>query len=411
MNGVSEAHRAAEKAARDSYGRLLSILAMRDRDIAAAEDALSDALLSALNAWPQTGVPKNPDAWLLTAARNRQRNAHRAENIRQGAAPELAIRFDQDPAQNPLSDNRLNFMFICAHPAIDPAARAPLILQTVLGIDAATIARSFLVEPATMSQRLVRAKARIRDAGIRFAMPSAEDMPKRLDAVLDSIYAAFSHGWDSLDIPDAPEALTGEAIWLARLVVEQMPSEPEPKGLLALMLYCNARRKARRDVEGLFVPLDRQDSRLWDRNAIIEAERLLTTAARVPRFGRFQCEAAIQSVHVQRAVTGHLNLRALRTLYDLLVTQSDSIGARIGRAVVIAEEGDTELALEELHALPSRRVDAHQPWWVARSRIAQLSGRQDEARQAIVRALELTADPALRLFLEEQLTPLISKGN
>ena len=238
------ARRAAEQAARASYGRLLSILAARDRDIAAAEDALSDALVAALRVWPETGVPLNPDAWLLTAARNRQKNAARARHLRRLAEPEVIRRMDLPDAEGGAGDNRLSLMFVCAHPAIDAAARAPLILQTVLGFDAAAIARTFLVEPAAMSQRLVRAKARIRDAGLRFAMPSPDDFPGRLEAVLDAIYAAFGRGWDSLDTPDAPGAMTGEAIWLARLVVEAMPDEPEPKGLLALMLYCAARRAA-----------------------------------------------------------------------------------------------------------------------------------------------------------------------
>jgi RNA polymerase sigma-70 factor (ECF subfamily) len=396
------ASRAAEQAARASYGRLLSVLAARDRDIAAAEDALSEALLAALRTWPETGVPLNPEAWLVTAARNRRKNEARAQAVRRAAEPDLIRQFDTSDQSGTVGDDRLQLMFVCAHPAIDPAARAPLVLQTVLGIDAATIARAFLVEPAAMSQRLVRAKARIRDAGLRFAVPAPSEMPERLGAVLDAIYAAFGQGWSSLDTPEAPEALTGEAIWLARLVAEQMPEEPEPKGLLALMLYCSARRRARRDDDGRFVPLDRQDARLWDRNAIIEAEGLLTTAARAGRFGRYQCEAAIQSVHVQRPITGHLNLIALRVLYDLLVSQSDSIGARISRAVVLAEIGDVDHAMQELDALPTERVRRHPPWWVARSRIAALSGQTIFATEALSVAISLTDDEAVRSFLLEQ---------
>lgn len=396
------ARRAAEEAARASYGKLLAILAARDRDIAAAEDALSEALVSALRVWPETGVPASPEAWLLTAARNRQRNAGRARQVRRAAEPEIVRRLTLPDPGAPLTDTRLGLMFVCAHPAIDPAARTPLILQTVLGIDAATIARAFLVEPAAMSQRLVRAKARIRDAGLRFALPDPGDLPERTAAVLDAIYAAFGRGWDSLDRPEAPEALTGEAIWLARLIVELMPDDPEPKGLLALMLFCTARRAARRDSEGRFVPLDRQDARLWDRTMIIEAEGLLTAAARAGRFGRYQCEAAIQSVHIQRPITGRLNLSALRTLYDLLVSQSESLGARIGRAVVIAEAGEADLALAQLDALPAARVRLHQPFWVARARVAALAGRQGEAAAALNTAVALTDDPAVRDFLMGQ---------
>lgn len=397
-----DARQAAEQAARASYGRLLSVLAARDRDIAAAEDALSEALLAALRTWPETGVPQNPEGWLVTAARNRRKNEARAQAVRRAAEPGLILQFDTPDIEAPVGDDRLQLMFVCAHPAIDPAARAPLILQTVLGLDAATIARAFLVEPAAMSQRLVRAKARIRDAGLRFAMPAPDEMPERLGAVLDAIYAAFGQGWDSLDTPDAPEALTGEALWLARLVADLMPQEPEPKGLLALMLYCSARRRARRDADGRFVPLDRQDTRLWDRGRIIEAEGLLTTAARAGRFGRYQCEAAIQSVHVQRPFTGQLNLAALRTLYDLLVSQSDSIGARISRAVVLAELGEVAQALGGLDALPMDRVRNHAPWWVARSRIATLSGQTDVAVESLSVAISLTGDAAVRRFLLEQ---------
>jgi RNA polymerase sigma-70 factor (ECF subfamily) len=382
----------------------VAILAAQDRNIAAAEDALSDALLAALHHWPRTGIPANPDAWLLTAARNRQRNAARARTLHQRSEPDLLLTLTpSDDA--PVPDERLRLLFVCAHPAIDPAARAPLMLQTVLGLDAARIARAFLVEPAALSQRLVRAKARIRDTGLRFALPDPDDLPDRLAEVLDALYAAFTQGWDGLDTPDAPEALTGEAIWLARLLVQSLPQEPEPKGLLALMLYCTARRASRRDASGNFIPLEAQDSRLWNRDQIIEAENLLTDAARAARFGRYQCEAAIQSVHIQRPITGQLNLAALRTLYDLLVAQTDGIGARIGRAVVLAESGDPAAALADLDALDPARIATHQPFWVARARISRLSGDAATAQAALQRALALTDDPATRAFLAAQADP------
>lgn len=394
-----DAARAAEQAARASYGKLVAILAAQDRDIAAAEDALSDALLAALRTWPTQGIPASPEAWLLTAARNRRRNAARDAGTRRRAEPELLRRIDETPESHPIPDHRLRLMFACAHPAIDAAARAPLMLQAVLGNDAARIARAFLVPPATMSQRLVRAKSRLRDAGIAFALPAPEEMPPRLEAVLDAIYITFTTGWDGLDHPSHPEALTGEALFLARLLVELLPQEPEPKGLLALMLYCTARHAARRDSQGRFVPLAEQDARLWNRTMIIEAEGLLATAAQAARFGRFQCEAAIQSVHIQRPVTGRLNLQALRLLYDLLVAHTGSLGAQIGRALVIAEAGDPAAALAELDALPPDRIATHQPWWVARARIATLAHRPDTAADALARAIALTEDPAIRAHL------------
>ncbi|MFN8830924.1 MAG: RNA polymerase sigma factor [Labrys sp. (in: a-proteobacteria)] len=392
--------------ARASYGKLVAILSVRSRDIAGAEDALSEALASALEVWPERGVPTSPEAWLLTAARNRLRNTARAMMVRKSAEPEVERRLILPETEEPLADERLRLMFICTHPAIDPMARTPLILQTVMGIDAARIARAFLVEPATMSQRLVRAKTRIRDAGLRFELPERGDMPARLGAVLDAIYAAFGDGWDGLDHPDAPEALTGEAIWLARLLVALLPEEPEPKGLLALMLYCTARRAARRDEARRFVPLDRQDAALWDRAMIIEAEALLTNAARAARFGRYQCEAAIQSVHIQRPITGHLNRAALRTLYDLLVQQSDSIGARIGRAVVMAEAGEPRRALDELAHLAPEKVERHQPFFVARSRIAALANEPALAAASMTIAIALTDDPSVRAYLGDQLAAI-----
>jgi RNA polymerase sigma-70 factor (ECF subfamily) len=396
---TAQAARIAEEAARAGYGKLVAILAHRTRDIAAAEDALSDALVAALATWPRSGVPANPEAWLLTAARNRLKNAARAGHVRRTAEPELELRTMPEDLGHDLPDPRLRLLFVCAHPAIDPAARTPLMLQTVLGIDAARIAQAFLTEPAAMSQRLVRAKARIRDAGLRFEVPEPQNLEDRLAAVLDAIYAAFGRGWDDWDRPDAPDALTGEAIWLARLLVSLMPDEPEPKGLLALMLYTTARRAARRDADGAFVPLDRQDARLWDRTMIVEAEGLLTQAAQAARFGRYQCEAAIQSVHVQRPITGRLNLDALATLYDLLVRYTDSIGARIGRAVVTAERGDPAAALAELDALDADRVARHQPYWVARARAAALAGQAATAAACLDTALGLTEDPAVRAHL------------
>ncbi|WP_404861834.1 RNA polymerase sigma factor [Georhizobium sp. MAB10] len=394
--------RAAERVARSSYGKLIAILTRRDKDIAAAEDALSEALVAALQRWPVDGVPNNPEAWLITAARNRLKNRARAHGIQRAAEPEIQRRLDELAPHGDQFDERLSLMFLCAHPAIDIAVRTPLILQVVLGIDAGRIARAFLVEPTAMSQRLVRAKARIRDAGLRYALPEAGDMPERLGAVLDAIYAAFGQGWDRLDGLDTPDALTGEAIWLARLIVQLMPDQPEPKGLLALMLYCAARQTARRDGKGRFVPLDQQDPRLWDRNLIIEAEGLLMTAARAGTFGRFQCEAAIQSVHIQRPITGALNLAALRTIYDLLIDRADSIAARIGRAVVIAEAGDPTAALAELDTLPLARVRAHQPWWVARSHVSALAGLRDDAVASIQEAIALTEDEAVRAHLIER---------
>jgi RNA polymerase sigma-70 factor (ECF subfamily) len=393
------ARRAAEAAARGSYGRLVAILAARTRDIAAAEDALAEAFAAALRTWPARGVPANPDAWLLTVARNALSNARRHHRVRDAAAAEVLRRCEElAEAGQEIPDERLRLMFVCAHPAIDRAVRTPLMLQAVLGLNAARIGAAFLVAPAAMGQRLVRAKARIRDTGLRFAVPEGPDLAARLADVLDAIYAAYGTGWDALT--DAGlGGLAAEAIHLGRVAAALMPVAPEAQGLLALMLYCEARRAARRDAEGRFVPLARQDARLWNRDMIIEAEGLLTAASRAGQFGRFLCEAAIQSVHVQRPVTGQTNFAALRVLYDLLARHAPGVGVEVARAAMLLEAGDVPGAAAALEALPAAEVASYQPYWVARARLAAQAGQAPTAAQALQRAIALTTDPALRDFL------------
>ena len=396
----ADAIRVAESAARTAYGRLVAILSSPSRNIAAAEDALSDALVAALRTWPRDGVPRNPEAWLLAAARNRLKNAARDAAASQSVMPELERRLaDLQESRDPV-DRRLQLLFVCAHPAIDAASRTPLMLQTVLGLDASRIAAAFLVPPATMSQRLVRAKTKIRDSALRFELPDTGEFAGRLEAVLDAVYAAFGTGWD--EMARSGDALIEEAVYLARLVVALLPQEPEAKGLLALMLYTAARHAARRDPTGRFVPLDRQDSRLWDRDLIIEAEGLLSEASRAGVFGRYQCEAAIQSVHIQRPITGSTNLQALSVLYDLLVAHGGGLGARIARAAVIAEAGEPGRALAILEELPSERVAGHQPYYVARARMLQLLGQTQNAMDCLRLAQTLTLDPAITAYLGER---------
>jgi RNA polymerase sigma-70 factor (ECF subfamily) len=380
------------------------MLAVWSRDIAGAEDALAEAFASALNTWPARGVPSKPDAWLLTAARNQLRNTYRHGKIEAAAQQEIERRMATSATQDSeaFGDDRLKLLFVCAHPAIDPAVRTPLMLQTVLGLDAARIASAFLVAPSSMGQRLVRAKAKIRDSGIRFEVPSGEDLPDRLGDVLNAVYAAYGAGWDSLpgDAPGAQD-LVKEAIFLGRLLVSLMPDEPEARGLLALMLYCEARRAARRDRSGRFVPLSDQDAGLWSRDMIGEAESLLTSAAKSARFGRFQCEAAIQSAHVQRAVTGLAQHAAVRILYDLLATHAPGLGALVGRAAAALDAGDPDRALQCLDDLHAPATGTYQPYWVTRAHAMRAKGRFDEARHNLETAIGLTEDEAVREYLVE----------
>src|SRR5438132_9829839 len=240
-------------------------------------------------------------------------------------------------------DERLKLLFVCAHPAIDASVHTPLMLQVVLGLDAAAIARAFLTSPATLGQRLVRAKAKIRDAGSAFEVPGGSELPQRLGAVLEAIYAVYGSGWDDVAGADPRRrGLTDEAMWLARVLLALLPAEPEARGLLALMLYCEARRQARRAGDGGYVPLSEQDTRLWSMPLIEEAERLLTMAARQQHAGRFQLEAAIQSAHVERARCGRVDWHAITLLYEGLVRVAPTLGARVGRAAALAEASGPE---------------------------------------------------------------------
>ena len=249
------ARASAEAVARRSYGKLVAFLASRTGDVAGAEDALSEAFATALVDWPASGVPDSPEAWLLTVARRRLIDTGRRQRTQSESVDHLKLLMDEldaAAASKPaLPDDRLALMFACTHPAITANVRAPLILQTTLGFDAATIGSAFLVSPAAMAQRLVRAKGKIQQAGIPFRVPDRSDLAPRLDAVLEAIYAAYAEGWSD---PDGTEArrrnLAEEAIWLGRLVASLLPEEPEALGLLALMLYAQARRPERRDAQG-----------------------------------------------------------------------------------------------------------------------------------------------------------------
>src|SRR6266851_4303610 len=249
-NGQENTHRTIERVARESYGRLVAYLSSHTRDVAGAEDALSEALVAALTAWPRDGMPQNPEAWLLTTARRALIDVMRHQQVVLASEPTLLL-LKEDSTEATLSttfpDERLKLLFVCAHPAIDPAMHTPLMLQTVLGLDAARIAQAFLIAPKTMGQRLFRAKTKIRSGGIPFEIPQERDLPERLDAVLEAIYAAFGLGWDDMVGADQRgRDLAVEAMWLARVLLQLMPGEAEVRGLLALLLHCEARRSARR---------------------------------------------------------------------------------------------------------------------------------------------------------------------
>src|ERR1700722_7282493 len=291
--GDEQARETAEAVARRSYGKLVAFLAARTHDVTAAEDALSEAFLSALADWPRNGCPANPEGWLLTVARRKVIDAARRHSTTEAASVELQILAEGLEAAAAESveipDRRLALLFTCAHPSIEEGVRAPLMLQVVLGLDAKTIASAFLSSPAAMAKRLVRAKDKIRQAGIPFRVPERDELPERLGAVLDAIYAAFTEGWTDPGGADVIRRdLTAEALFLARVVTELLPDEPEALGLLALMLHAEARRAARRQAHGEYVPLAEQDPTLWNSAMMWEAEMLLLRAGAMGSIGRYQ---------------------------------------------------------------------------------------------------------------------------
>ncbi|MGF6724301.1 putative RNA polymerase sigma factor [Paraburkholderia sp. GAS41] len=406
------AHATAEAVARRSYGKLVALLAMRTRDVAAAEDALADAFAAALADWPTRGCPANPEAWLMTVARRRALDGVRHRRIGDEVANQLAILADEIDEREAglLPDRRLALLFACTHPALEAAIRTPLMLQVVLGLEARTIASAFLMSPAAMSKRLVRAKNKIREARIPFSVPEREELPGRLAAVLEAVYAVYAQGWsDPVGGDTEQRDLVAEALFLAHLLVELMPEEPETLGLLALMLYAQARRDARRDAAGDYVPLSAQDPVTWNTPMIDAANALLRRANAFNAIGRFQLEAALQSAHVHRCLTRRPNWDELVLLYDALLAIAASPVVAVNRAIALAERDGPQAALDALepYANDPRLVD-YQPYWAARADLLARAGVRTQALDAYDLAIGLERDPAVRRFLQRKRAELLS---
>ncbi len=405
MNSRPAAYAVAERAARESYGKLLAYLAARSGNIDAAQDALADAFTSALERWPLDGVPRTPDAWLLVSARHRLFDRHRrdvrAERLH-GALAAAARDAQRDfERAGEIGDERLAFMFACTAAAIAPEMRAPLMLQLVLGLDAARIASAFLIAPAAMSQRLVRAKRKIAAAGTPLPRVSPDDLSARIDAVLAAVYAAFSAGWsDPAGVDPRVSGLAVEALWLGRLVADIVPDDPETLGLLALMLHADARRAARRDSTGAYVPLAEQNTRLWNAAQIDEAESLLRRAARARRPGRFQLEAAIQSAYAEYRFGREPAWNAIVALYDGLLRIAGSPVVALNRAVAVGRLRGAPAGLLALDDVAVRSdLRDYQPYWAARADLLAATGARAEAYRAFERAAGLSVDPAVRGYL------------
>ncbi len=388
-----------ERVARESYGRLLAFLTVQTSDWAAAEDALSEAFRCAMATWPVQGMPEKPEAWLLVVARRRLSD-YRRQNARfvdmdvGGLDHEI-----NDAPRGAIPDERLCMLFLCAHPAIEASVHAPLMLQAVFGMSAERIACAFLVRPATMGQRLSRAKAKMKQAKIRFEVPEGNALRSRLSAVMEAVYAAYGSGWDALEGSEAHQhGLAEEAIFLGRLLAELLPNEAEAHGLTALMLYCESRKAARRSPEGRYIPLAEQDVALWSKDLIREAEHHLARAAAMATPGRFQLEAAIQSAHTFRLATGFGDWSVIAELYQGLVRYCPSIGVRVSHIAAVSEAYSAERGLELLSSLPAEQVAAYQPYWALAAHLQARSGRP-EAKDSYCRTAGLSEDESVRRFL------------
>ncbi|MFN0160891.1 MAG: RNA polymerase sigma factor [Burkholderiales bacterium] len=400
---------AALAAARASYGRLLAWLAWQWRDVAAAEDALAEAFAAALEHWPTQGVPASPEGWLVTAAKRQLLMAARRRRLAEDPAFTALFPDAEAPAEEAVAipDARLRLMLVCAHPAIDPSVHCALMLQVVLGVDAARIAGAWLISPEAMTKRLTRAKAKIRDARIRFEVPDGADLEERVQSVLEAIYGAFTLDWGRAP-EDAASDLSDEAVYLAELVVAHLPDHAEANGLLALLWLAESRRSARTGPAGEFIPLDRQDPKRWDAGLIGQANARLAHAAAQRNPGPFQIEAAIQAAHASRAETGVTPWPDIVRLYERLLACAPTIGARIGHAIATAKaDNDPAAGLALLHAIDSSAVIKHQPWWAAQGHLCERSGATDKALVAYRRALELTNAPELRAYFERCIAALV----
>lgn len=398
------AFRAAELAARESYGRLVSYLAWQWRDIAAAQDALNDALLKALEVWPVSGIPASPDAWLLTVAKRQLLQVARHDQVR--FDPAVTVLLEQEAIQEErpvVPDARLKLMFVCAHPAIDEKVRIPLMLQVVLGLQVADMAPALMVSPTTLAQRLVRAKQKIRDTSIRFEDPERAELPERLGFVLESIYGAFGLALDAVDGAETRITdLREEALYLGSIVCTLLPNEPEARGLQALMMFCDARRDARTGPSGEFIPLAEQDTQRWNREAIVRADQMLWIAAQQRRPGPFQLEAAVQSAHCQRLFTGKTPWRGIDLLYRQINAHYPTQGALVAGAVAMGESGNVREGIAQLDAMDSSVTKSFQPWWVAKAHLLRLQSdsSKEEVEAALQIAIGLTTQQPVRTYLE-----------
>ncbi|MFJ4946770.1 RNA polymerase sigma factor [Streptomyces sp. NPDC088760] len=387
--------RDVEAVFRAEYGRAVAVLVRFLGDIDLAEEAVQDAFATAVTRWPETGVPPSPAGWIITTARNRAVDRLRRESSRDARHAEAARLYvsDAPSEEGPVRDDRLRLIFTCCHPALAPQARVALTLRLLGGLSTAQIARAFLVPEPTLAQRLVRAKAKIRDAGIPYRVPRDADLPDRLSAVLAVVYLIFNEGYTG------DPALCAEALRLGRLLAELMPDEPEVTGLLALMVLVEARRPARRDTDGVLVPLPEQDRSRWDRALITEGQELVRRCLRRGRPGPYQIQAAINAVHSDAPTAAATDWRQILALYDQLMAVAPSPVVALNRAVAVAETEGPATALELVDALG---LGPYHVLHAVRADLLRRLGRTAEAAAEYDRAAELAPSEAERAFLERR---------
>lgn len=402
MSGMPEVPAAVERVFREEYGRSVAVLVRVFGDIDVAEEAVQDAFTAAVQRWPSTGVPPSPAGWIITTARNRaidrlRREASRADRHAQAA---LLHARDEPAEESPVRDERLRLIFTCCHPALAPVSRVALTLRLLGGLTTAEIANAFLVAEPAMAQRLVRAKGKIRDAGIPYRVPRDADLPDRLRAVLAVVYLIFNEGYTASSGERlVREDLCAEAIRLGRLLAGLMPDEPEVKGLLALMLLTESRRAARTTPGGDLVLLSDQDRELWDRGLVAEGQELVRQCLRRGRPGPYQIQAAINAVHSDAPIAAATDWPQVLRLYDQLLALAPNPVVALNRAVVVAEIDGPAVALELVDGLD---LGTHHLFHAIRADLLRRLGREEEAVRAYDAAIERTENAAEQAFLRHK---------